>query len=63
MFKKPKNHGVNGLALILDAASDSKVQRNKDTRTLIIKLERLRREQQEITGDEQIATWRKFGLI
>jgi hypothetical protein len=63
MFKKPKNHGVNGLALILDAASDSKAERNKATRTLIIALEKRRREQLEITGDEQIATWRKFGLI
>jgi hypothetical protein len=63
MFKKPKSHGVNGLALILDAASDSKVQRNKATRSLIIELEKRRREQEEITGDEQIKTWRKFGAI
>ena len=63
MFNKPKTHGVNGLAMILDAASDSKAERNKATRTLIRELEKLRRKQQERTGDEEIATFRKFGAI
>jgi hypothetical protein len=63
MFKKPKPHGLNGLAEILQSAEDSKVQRNKATRSLIVELEKRRREQEAITGDEQIKTWRKFGAI
>jgi hypothetical protein len=63
MFKKPQPHGLNGLAEILQSADDSKIRRAKATRSLIVELEKRRREQEEITGDEQIKTWRKFGAI
>lgn len=63
MFKKPRPHGLNGLAEILQDLDDSKVKRARATRSLMIELEKRRREQEEITGDEQIKTWRKFGAI
>lgn len=63
MLKKPKPHDLNGLAEILREVEDSKAQRSRVTRSLIKELEDRRREQEEATGDEQIATFRKFGAL
>lgn len=63
MFKKPKPHGLNGLAEVLRELEDSKASRNKATRSLIVALEKIRERQQEAIGDEQIATLRRFGAI
>lgn len=63
MFRKPKPHGLNGLAEIVKKSDDSKALRGSATRSLIIELEERRKKQQEKTGDEQIATFRRFGVI
>lgn len=63
MFKKPKPHGLNGLADLIRKSEDSKARRGEATRSLIVELEERRKKQQEKTGDEQIATFRRFGVI